>query len=207
MWVQSSGADQPKVNAALRPGAQCHICNDMNDLKDRDGLPEALRALLQEYPRAGWEAHPEFGHLTRFWLDRHLGFRRLMEALRDEAEAASDGRLSPEAHAPRLGRMGNMLLGGLHEHHGVEDHHYFPRLSRLAPELGRGFEILDADHHALDAELAGFADAANGVLQGGEAGPLAERLAALERFLGRHLEDEEDLIVPVILRAGEGAIG
>ena len=191
----------------MRPAAECHICNVMDDLRDRGGLPDALRALLAEHPRAGWEAHPEFGPLTRFWLERHMGFRGLLAALREDAQAASDGRLGTEAHAPRLGRMGDMLLAGLHQHHGIEDHHYFPRLAALAPGLERGFEILDADHHALDEELAAFAGSANAVLRGGEAGPLAERLADLERFLGRHLEDEEDLIVPVILRAGEGAVG
>ena len=179
----------------------------MDDLRTRAGLPDALRVLLEAFPKEGWEANPRYGPLTRFWLERHLGFRKLTELLREEAEAASDGRLAPEIHGPRLARLGTMLIQGLEGHHGVEDHHYFPRLARLAPELERGFVILDADHHALDEELAGFAEAANDAIRGGEAGPLAGRLAGLERFLDRHLTDEEELIVPVILRAGEGALG
>ena len=37
---------------------------------------------------------------------------------------------------------------------------------------------------------------------GVQAGRFADRLAGFDRFLDRHLTDEEDLIVPVILRAG-----
>ena len=131
-------------------------------LEDRDGLPEALRALLDEVPRAGWEAHPEFGALTRFWLERHLGFRRLLAALRAEARAEA-------VDMTRLSRLGGAFLGGLEEHHTVEDRIYFPKMTRLVPSLERGFAILDADHHRLHEELEAFAGDANAVLRGGGA--------------------------------------
>jgi hypothetical protein len=73
--------------------------------------------------------------------------------------------------------------------------------------LERGFELLDADHHALDGHIHGLAGAANAFLQSvgqpGErdrAGELNAALAGFETFLDRHLVDEEDLIVPVILK-------
>ena len=47
-------------------------------LADRKKLPDALRVLLEDYPRDGWELDPGFDGLVRFWLDRHLMFRRLM---------------------------------------------------------------------------------------------------------------------------------
>ena len=172
-------------------------------LEHRDGLPEALRALLAETPRAGWEAHPEFGALTRFWLDRHIGFRRLLAALREDAR----GEVPDMA---RLSRLGGAFLGGLEEHHAVEDRVYFPKMVRLMPSLERGFAILDADHVRLHEELEGFAARANAVLRGGGAdaqGRLEGGLERMERFLDRHLTDEEDLIVPVILRVGEGRLG
>ena len=172
-------------------------------LEDRSGLPEALRALMEGPAREGWEAHPAFGPLTRFWLDRHLGFRRLLAALRADAEAGAEG-FDPA----RLSHLGGAFLGGLEEHHSVEDGHYFPRLARHAPALERGFAILDADHAQLHEELEGFAGTANAVLRG-EAGALgrhADGLARMERFLDRHLTDEEDLVVPVILRVGEGRL-
>jgi len=50
----------------------------MDDLRHRKGLPDALRVLLEQYPRALWESHQNFDGLTRFWLERHLMFRRAL---------------------------------------------------------------------------------------------------------------------------------
>ena len=69
--------------------------------------------------------------------------------------------------------------------------------------LARGFEILDRDHHAMDGLLQEFSDAANGVLQGKvEAGTFQSHVAGFEALLLRHLDDEEDLIVPILLKHG-----
>ncbi|MGR3540394.1 MAG: hemerythrin domain-containing protein [Hasllibacter sp.] len=176
-------------------------------LENRDGLPDALRVLLADHPREGWRAHPEFGPLTRFWLERHLGFRRLLGMLRADARAALDGAAPDRA---RLSRLGGTFLNELHGHHSIEDHHYFPRLAALAPELERGFALLDADHHRLHDELAAFARGANAVLRAPDPrdplGRFEADLTRMDRFLDRHLTDEEELVVPVILRAGEAAL-
>lgn len=178
-----------------------------DSLNRRTGLPEALRVLLDAYPRADWAAHPEFDGLTRFWLDRHLGFRDLMAGLTAEVQGFVDGRIDPGSHAGRVWRMGSGLIEGLHGHHGIEDDHYFPLLAGLEPRLARGFGLLDADHKALDGQLAALAGAANAHLralaqgQGARdsAGALLAGLGGLAGVLDRHLTDEEDLIVPVIL--------
>jgi hypothetical protein len=80
--------------------------------------------------------------------------------------------------------------------------------------IERGFDLLDADHHALDGILNRFVEQANGAIQGAggpdpkaAAGLLRDGLADLERLIGRHLEDEEDLIVPVILIHGADGLG
>ncbi len=179
------------------------MTDDALALHIRQKLPDALRVLLESFPRGTWEAHPQFSGLVQFWLDRHLMFRRLTQALRDDAEAAVDGRLEAHAHAARLSRYGGMLVSQLQGHHQIEDTHYFPALSRLETPLARGFAILDADHHALDGLLERFTQSANDVLQGqGEAGRFHTELLSFEGLLHRHLEDEEDLIVPVILKHG-----
>lgn len=178
---------------------------DPMDLARRDGLPDALRVLLADLPRAGWETHPEFGGLAQFWLERHLLFRRLMDGLRTDTEARLDGALAGDVFAARVNRLGGMLVGTLHEHHKVEDTVYFPQMQAMEPRLLRGFDILDRDHHALDAWLAAFETAAAQAMSSpttDAVGAFHGELARFSPLLGRHLEDEEDLVVPVILRTG-----
>ena len=184
-------------------------------LDSRDRLPDALRVLLQDYPRDAWQADPQFEGLVCFWLERHLMFRRLMTLLREDTERLIDRALAEREYGRRLARGGSALVGELHGHHHVEDAHYFPVLSHTEPRLARGFDILERDHQALDIHLADFTEAANGLLrqvhEGGaarEAGAgFLEHVAGLERLLGRHLADEEDLVVPVILKHGERSLG
>jgi hypothetical protein len=67
----------------------------MNDsaLSTRSGLPDALRVLLARYPREAWESHTNFNELTRFWLERHLMFRRLQAMLLELTETNIDRRI------------------------------------------------------------------------------------------------------------------
>jgi hypothetical protein len=189
--------------------------SDPLDLTAREGLPDALRVLLQDYPRAAWSRDPNFHGLVSFWLDRHLMFRRLVGAMTDDARAFLDRGMEARAYAGRLARLGQTFVAELHGHHGIEDAHYFPVLARAEPRIERGFALLEADHKALDPELAAFAGAANAVLGAVAAGaPAADhgaafltRLAAMERLLDRHLTDEEELVVPVILRHGQRGLG
>lgn len=188
---------------------------DRLDLEARGGLPDALRALLEDYPRAGWEADPHFEGLVRFWLERHLMFRRMMAAMREDTGRLLDGAIEERAYAARLSRIGSAFVGDLHGHHQIEDAHYFPALARAEPRIARGFEILDADHQALDGLLAAFTGEADGLLRtiagvGGardRAGRFGGRLERLERLLARHLTDEEELVVPVVLKHGPGGLG
>lgn len=181
-------------------------------LETRTGLPDPLRVLLEAYPRGGWEGDPGFDGLIRFWLERHLMFRQLLELLHGETEALLDARLDPAAYAPRLSRFGSLLLQELHTHHHVEDAHYFPRIRDCEARVASGFDILDRDHHALDGHLNAFAEAANGALRGlgqgkDAAAPLHTELGRLTRLLDRHLTDEEELVVPVLLRHGTAGFG
>ena len=187
---------------------------DALDLTKRKALPPALRVLLDEYPRAGWEADPGFDGLVRFWLDRHLMFRRLMTEMAKSTEAMLDKNIAAERYASVLSRYGGMFVNGLHEHHMIEDQHYFPRLSKQDKRIARGFKILDKDHHALDGLLADFVGGANDVLQNWQdplrlheaSGKLLTEVRKLERLVDRHLVDEEELVVPVILRYGTGGL-
>lgn len=173
------------------------------DLDARAGLPEDLLNLLRVYPRDGWSVHPNFPGLVAFWLDRHGMFRKLTDVLRADAEAVMEGNLDPLQHKQRLARFGGMMVQQLHGHHQIEDMHYFPALVKLETRMARGFDILDSDHHALDGVLNRFTQSANAVLSGtGEPGKFRDEVMAFETLLMRHLDDEEDLIVPVLLKHG-----
>lgn len=181
----------------------------MEDLSlgTRTGLPDALRVLVEKHPRDGWEAHPNFGAMTRFWLQRHLMFRQIQATLVEETQAHLDRATDPAQYGTRLQRLGSLLLGELHGHHHVEDAHYFPLLATQDTRLARGFELLDRDHHELDGRMEALAGAANAALHrlaanapaADAAGRLHGELEAFGRFLDRHLTDEEELVVPVIL--------
>ena len=181
---------------------------DPLDLDRRTGLPDALRFLAEKYPREVWETHPEFNALTRFWLDRHLMFRRLQDMLIDETEGFIDGRADPRHYATRLSRLAGTFLNELHGHHGIEDARYFPLLAARDPRLSAGFELLESDHHALEAGLHGLADRTNAVLRqpaSVAAEALRVDLVRLRTLLDRHLIDEEELVVPMVLEyAGAG---
>jgi iron-sulfur cluster repair protein YtfE (RIC family) len=178
----------------------------------RSGLPDALRVLAERYPRPGWEAHPHFSELTRFWLDRHLMFRRLQRMLVTETEGYLDRGREPRGYGGGLARLAGMFLNELHGHHIVEDVHYFPLLKGLESRLETGFDLLDADHQALDGAIRGLAEATNALLpalrdgQPVSAGSLHGRLLGFGRLLDRHLTDEEELVVPVILDHPEAGL-
>lgn len=178
----------------------------MDKLETRRGLPEALRVLVRQYPRDIWESHHNFDTLTRFWLERHMMFRRILERVTGETRQFLDGNRDARGFARDTVRLTGGLLNELHGHHQVEDMHYFPMLAGLETRLEAGFELLDADHHALDGHLQAMADDTNAMLhaitQGAghdEAGRVEARLGRFAQFLDRHLIDEEELVIPVIL--------
>lgn len=177
-------------------------------LDARNALPDALRVLLADYPRDAWASDPGFSDLVRFWLERHLMFRRLVDILSQEADEALSDAMEKRIYGSHLMRYGSLFMQELHAHHTVEDQHYFPRLRAMDDRLIKGFDLLDRDHHAIDAHLDGFAEDTNAVLATirGEVDsrPAIEvfqkRLRSTRHLLDRHLTDEEDLIVPVILK-------
>lgn len=181
----------------------------------RSGLPDALRILLQEYPRDDWAQAPGFDGLIRFWLQRHLMFRRILDALQETTQEGLNRAIDGRRLAATISRHGGLLVQELHTHHVIEDTHYFPVLQKRDARIAVGFDILDADHHALDARLNAFTEAANdsitALLDGADSVDPAARfqgaLQGLHGLIDRHLEDEEDLVVPVLLRYGTEGFG
>jgi hemerythrin-like domain-containing protein len=182
-------------------------------LTARAGLPEDLKLLLGAYPRRIWGDHPNFGGLSRFYLDRHAMFREALAVMERQTGETLDKRHDPAVFGRDFARVANFFLGELTAHHQIEDHSYFPALVRLEPRLERGFEMLETDHEAIHGLLEKFQAEGTATLRALAApgwdqalGRLAAELTAMRRLLDRHLTDEEELVVPIMLDKGEAAL-
>lgn len=183
-------------------------------LTARTGLPDALQVLLTDIPREAWESHPRFEGLVRFWLERHMMFRQLLDVMGQEANMVLDGGGDPQRFVQAVSRYGRIFVGQMHEHHHIEDEHYFPILRAMDDRVASGFDILDRDHQALDGLLSRFVGDSNAVIRVLDSADPSQvqagfrtGLVDLHGLIERHLTDEEDLIVPVILKYGAGALG
>jgi hypothetical protein len=186
------------------------------DIDSRTGWPEDLRVLLDRHPRETWPGHVNLGQLARFWLDIHNGFRGCAAMLNDSASEFREGLVTParfrSAFAPRL----QVFLSHLEGHHQIEDYQFFPLFSAAEPRLVKGFEVLEKDHGAIHHAMDRMVETANAFMQtpagdrdrmrfvGDDYVTAGERLI---RMLTRHLDDEEDLIVPLILERSEAGLG
>jgi hemerythrin-like domain-containing protein len=186
------------------------------DLNSRSGLPDDLRFLLERYPREQWMTHANLGQMAQFWLQRHKMFRELGGALHDATHRFREGAIpAPEFQqwfAPRL----QFFLQQLNEHHHIEDFHYFPIFRAAEVRLLTGFEVLEKDHEILHAGIMQSVESANEFLKNLQADKDRLRSAAdayadvndrLLKQMLRHLDDEEDLIVPLILDRSEEKLG
>lgn len=174
----------------------------------QDDMPKEMRFLLEKYPRDSWDAHPGFKEKTRHWLGAHQMFRRLAERIQLDTEDVLNNDMGLDDYAGRLSYYGGNLVGSLHGHHGWEDRSYFPELSAADPRFDAGLELLEQDHADLDKVLDNFTRIANRVIKLSaldesqaydEAGQLHATSKTIKAFLERHLSDEEELAVPIIL--------
>lgn len=190
---------------------------DPSNLDHRRGLPEEWLFLLKEYPREDWGVTQKLGPLCEFWLDRHNGFRHFGNTLGALIHQFREGQIEATQFggmfAPRL----QHFLSELHNHHMIEDHHYFPVFMEAEPRLVAGFELLESDHELIHHRIESVVDSANGffgqIRAGDEDGirrAADDYVRVTNTLIGglvRHLADEEDLIVPLILDRGEHDLG
>jgi len=185
-------------------------------LANRSGWPEDLRVLIERYPREQWDAHANLGDMARFWLSRHAMFRELSTAIDEITSQFRSGQLLPAEFARQFVPRLQFILDQLNVHHQIEDLHYFPIFRAADARLTRGFDVLEGDHHHIHGDMARTAETANALLQALRAGgdilrersdDYADASGSLLKGLVRHLDDEEDLIVPLILDRGEAALG
>lgn len=186
-------------------------------LATRDGLPDDLLQLRNRYPRDVWPGHANLGEWVQFWLDRHRMFRELGAMLTDASEQLQGERLGLEEFKPWFTPRLEFFFGHLDLHHKIEEFHLFPVFAKAEPVLETGFALLESDHQAIHALVDTMQEAATRLLaddsgadkdQASRAGDDTSRaLAALVRGLNAHLDDEEDLIVPIVLEHSEADLG
>ncbi|MAS12863.1 MAG: cation-binding protein [Nitratireductor sp.] len=190
--------------------------SDALKLETRVGLPADLLYLVEKYPREVWQGHPNLGEMARFWLQRHDMFRELGGMLKTGMVDYREERLAPRDFAGWFAPRLRFFLQQLHGHHQIEDMHYFPVFAKAEPRMKRGFDLLDSDHHVIHDALERNAQAGTAFLQALQANNARERFAAdayarendaLLGMLLRHLDDEEDLIIPLILDRSEEGLG
>ena len=110
--------------------------------------------------------------------------------------------------APRL----QQFLQTLDHHHRIEDNVFFPKFMAAEERLIKGIELLEKDHHTIDAEVHQMITVANALLQTrhGDSDGLkrnGENFAIssdrIVKLLSRHLDDEEEIVVPLMIDRGE----
>jgi len=179
-------------------------------LAGRTGLPSELAALAQPLPRA-CSTDALLSDLARFWLQMHDGFRRETEVMLSSVADLRDGLLEARGFHDRVLPVLAGFLQHLDGHHRIESGHYFPQFRRLDDRLPAALDMLDRDHDAVHAHLEALAATGNALHQAVRAGALDDRdrafrladtLDAARAPLLRHLEDEEDIVIPVMQRAG-----
>ena len=185
------------------------------DLDQRAGLPDEWLFLLRQYPRESWSEPGKLSPLAAFWLDRHDGFRHLGAQLDQSLSQFREGEIDADRFGGFFGPGLQQFLTGLHHHHQIEDYHYFPAFAAAEQRLVHGFELLEADHeliHHRIEQAVGSANALFAKMQEGDkdailraADTYADTSGLLISGLMRHLDDEEDLIIPLITDRGDDA--
>lgn len=190
--------------------------NGLDKLLNRTGLPEDLRVLYTRYPREDWNTVHTLGDMGAFWLSRHDMFREFGRLLGHGIDDLREGRVTTDHFARWFAPRLNHFLGDLEGHHQIEDHQYFPLFAAADKRLAHGFELLEEDYHLIHGLLERNAEAANvfyrDLMEGSERMPYSRDAYAMEadllvRGLMRHLEDEEDLLIPLLLDQGEAKFG
>lgn len=176
-------------------------------IERRSGLTEELRKLLFDTPKEQWGGHPNYWRGAEMWQGVHRSLLHESGLFVNGLEKLADipkGEMESGLLLNDLRQLGGHLIGHAHVHHHVEDDHYFPRFKEVFPQLGRPIDLLDCDHRVLEETL----DAVENHIRGLSADTAdRDRIGAaladakkLDRILNRHLEDEEDIVIPALLK-------
>ena len=180
-------------------------------LAARAGLPSEHLYLRDTFPRDRWAMgglHPT----ARRWLHMHGGFRAHQAEMAAMVEAWRRDQVDIGALHRSLIPALQQFLQHLDGHHRIESGHYFPALQQLEPRIAAGIDLLDRDHDAIHAHIEAMVRTGRALHEAvttgaADAGDRVERLADVLDLAGpqlmRHLDDEEDIVIPLIALRGD----
>ena len=185
--------------------------SDPLNLAHRQGLPGEWLALRDRFPRSRW-GEAGLNPVAAHWLQMHAGFRHHGDRMTGLTTAFRADPTHPRGLHAQLIPALQAFLQHLDGHHRIESGHYFPVFRQMAPDIAAGIDQLDRDHDAVHAHLEtlleagrGFhtAVAGNAPDAASPAHRLADALDAALPSLTRHLDDEEDIVIPLIALMGD----
>lgn len=176
-------------------------------LAKRAGLTAELRKLLFDTPKEEWGSHNNYWRGADMWQGIHRSLLHESGLFLSGLEKLADmpkGEMQTGVLLSNIRNLGGHLVGHAHVHHHVEDDHYFPRFKQVFPQLARPIDLLDCDHRVLEETL----DAVEGHVRALQTDTAdTDRVAAaladarkLDHILTRHLADEEDIVIPALLK-------
>ena len=175
-------------------------------LLNRSSLPRELKAFLLDYPRKAWSENPNFQLFSEFWLQRHQMFRELSAHLVFLSQSILNKEINEDAYQKQTLRYSSFILQQLHLHHQMEDNYFFPGIAKYDKKLIAAIELLETDHSEISALVDAYGEILKNCITPKEtltfAGNLLECQIRFNKALKRHLEDEEDIIVPAALHYG-----
>ncbi|MBB5747520.1 hemerythrin domain-containing protein [Brevundimonas variabilis] len=179
-------------------------------LARRSALPAAFTWLREAFPRSRWDEASVPGSATH-WLQMHAGFRQASRHMEKVAEAYRSGSIDLRDFHGRLLPTLSGFLQHLDGHHRIETTHYFPQFRAIEPRIAPGIDLLDRDHYAVHAQLERLAECGNALHRTVRAGNInavddaarmADALDTAASPLLRHLDDEEDIVIPLMALRG-----
>ncbi len=176
------------------------------DLLNRSFLPSELKAFLLDYPRKDWNTHPNFPNFTEFWLQRHEMFRQLGLHLMQLSQSMLDNDLGEQEYQKQTLIFSKFMFQELNTHHMMEDYYFFPGIVKYDEKLSAAIGLLETDHQEINIIINNYKVFLDRKLSPEQASNRASKLLKFQgqfnKALQRHLEDEEDIIVPAALHYG-----
>ena len=186
---------------------------EIDQLGKRNGLPDSLRELLKKYPRDTWEEDVLNGNWVGYWLGRHSVFKEISFAINQSLQNILDNKISTSKFLNDYIQLMNLMLKNLNSHHTVEDNYIFPKFSQKIEKFSYGLDLLENDHHLIHSSIDNVVAEGNSLIKtinDNQAFDIKKVVGSyktvndeFDKLLMAHLNDEEDLLIPLVVKYGE----